>query len=696
MKTNVKKPSHARTFFNLLMALGLIAMLFAPTGMAGAQAENPSAPLAPQLTWTDLGPAERAFVLNGESITLSGTMYQSEEAFNLESADDIAAYYSTGSLAEVGWQELSTESYSNGVSSVYFDPAGVYLVVEFVGCDAAAAITCLTVWQSNPTDIAPAQDTEERFQPQAVGTLGKSSPDNGATNVDISATLTWSAYTGTNLNRYRYCIDKNNNSQCDTSGPSAGWTAVWSGRTVTISNLETNTKYYWQVQAVLNDNTKIDANGGSWWSFTTKGSTNVPPAAFAKTLPSNAATGQSVTPTLVWQTSSNATTYEYCLDTTNNNICDNNWVSTTGTFATLMTGIGANITYYWQVRAINNAGVAYANSGTWASFITAVGPANDTVDSAFTLAVPYENIESTTSATLDTGTANACSSAFGLSSVWYKYTASSNRKIYLDTFGTSYNTFIAVWTKNVNGTLSLVVCNDDASGLAQSNVNLSVINGTTYYVQVAQKNSGSATVATPGGTLNFRVRNFADVNGTSPFWKTIEGIYAVGITGGCVTSPDLLYCPTANVNRATMAVFILRGMKGSSYSPPVVGTGTGFLDVPVTYWAAAWIKQLAAEGITSGCGSGNYCPETLVTRAQMAIFLLRAKHGASYVPPDAGSGTGFTDVPATYWAAAWIKQLASEGITSGCGAGLYCPEGSVTREQMAAFLSRVFSIPGRP
>ena len=42
MKPNVTKPSHARKFFNLLMALGLIAMLFAPTGMAGAQAENPT------------------------------------------------------------------------------------------------------------------------------------------------------------------------------------------------------------------------------------------------------------------------------------------------------------------------------------------------------------------------------------------------------------------------------------------------------------------------------------------------------------------------------------------------------------------------------------------------------------------------------------------------------------------------------
>jgi hypothetical protein len=51
---------------------------------------------------------------------------------------------------------------------------------------------------------------------------------------------------------------------------------------------------------------------------------------------------------------------------------------------------------------------------------------------------------------------------------------------------------------------------------------------------------------------------------------------------------------------------------------------TGFEDVQPTYWAAAWIKQLATEGITGGCGSGNYCPEAPVTRAQMAVFIVKA------------------------------------------------------------------------
>jgi hypothetical protein len=697
MKTNMNamKPGRAQGFFNLLMVLGLITMLFAPSGMVEAQTGNPSAPLYPQLTWTNLGPAERAFMVNGESITLSGTIYQTDEGFNLDNSDDISAYYSTISLAELGWQEINTISYPNGVSSVYFHSAGIYAIVEFVGCEDESALACLTVWESDQTDIVSAQDAENRVEPQAVGTLDKTAPANSATNIDTTVTLTWSAYTGTNFNRYRYCMDKINNSECDTSGPSSGWTAVWSGRSVTVTSLEPGIRYYWQVQAVLNDSTKIDANGGSWWSFTTRAQV-VPPGSFAKSLPANGATGQSVTPTLVWQASSNATAYEYCIDTTNNNICDSNWASTTSTFVTLMTGVGTNITYYWQVRAINSAGLVYSDSSNWAAFTTALGPANDTIDSAFALGIPYENNANTTSATIDGGTTNACSPALGLASVWYKYSATSNRKLYLDTFATSYNTFIAVWTKNVNGTLNLVVCNDDSSGVIQSSINLSVLNGTTYYIQVAQKNAGAATVAAPGGALLLHVRNFADVPGNNIFWKSIEGIYAAGITGGCATSPDLLYCPAANVSRSTMAIFLLKAIHGSSYTPPAVGTGTGFGDVPVTYWAGAWIKQLAAEGITVGCGSGNYCPESPVTRSQMAIFLLRSKHGASYLPPAVGSSTGFSDVATTYWAAGWIKQLAAEGVTSGCGAGLYCPEGTVTREQMAAFLSRAFGIPTRP
>lgn len=191
------------------------------------------------------------------------------------------------------------------------------------------------------------------------------------------------------------------------------------------------------------------------------------------------------------------------------------------------------------------------------------------------------------------------------------------------------------------------------------------------------------------GAFEYSPATFIDVPLT--YWAStfIERLYYSGITGGCSASP-LMYCPEASVTRAQMAVFLLRGIHGSAYTPPAA-TGTVFADVPSTYWAAAWIEQLYVEGITGGCSGGNYCPETPVTRDQMAVFLLRAKHSSAHVPP-APTGV-FSDVPTNYWSAAWIEELAAEGITSGCGGGNYCPEAVVTRAQMAVFLVKTFSLP---
>ena len=185
---------------------------------------------------------------------------------------------------------------------------------------------------------------------------------------------------------------------------------------------------------------------------------------------------------------------------------------------------------------------------------------------------------------------------------------------------------------------------------------------------------------------------FSDVTDFHWAWQYVERLYNAGVTGGCGVNPRR-YCPDSSVTRAQMAIFLERGIHGSSYSPPAVGGSTGFGDVQTGHWAAAWIKQLATDGITSGCGNGNYCPEASVTRAQMAIFLLRSKHGSSYRPPAVGSSTGFRDVQPDHWAAAWIKQLVAEGITAGCGNGNYCPEAPVTRAQMAIFLVRTFNLP---
>jgi hypothetical protein len=155
--------------------------------------------------------------------------------------------------------------------------------------------------------------------------------------------------------------------------------------------------------------------------------------------------------------------------------------------------------------------------------------------------------------------------------------------------------------------------------------------------------------------------------------------------------PDPVYCPEESVTRAQMAVFLLKSIYGYTYMPPAIGSSTGFADVHLDQWAAPWIKQLALEGITNGCGSGNYCPNVNVTRSQMAVFLLKARYGSSYSPDNVGTNT-FYDVPADHWAFAFIQQLVMDGITSGCGGNNYCPEVEVTRAQMAIFLLKTFNL----
>jgi len=168
----------------------------------------------------------------------------------------------------------------------------------------------------------------------------------------------------------------------------------------------------------------------------------------------------------------------------------------------------------------------------------------------------------------------------------------------------------------------------------------------------------------------------------------IETLALRGITVGCGAGPDT-YCPLDPVTRAQMAVFIERGINGANFRPPPAN-GTAFNDVTVGGFAAEFIEQFSRDGITAGCGNGNYCPHDSVSRAQMAVFLLRAEHGSGFSPPNA---TGvFQDVPFDHWAAPWIEQLAAEGITSGCGADTYCPDDPVTRDQMAVFLVRTFGL----
>ena len=81
-----------------------------------------------------------------------------------------------------------------------------------------------------------------------------------------------------------------------------------------------------------------------------------------------------------------------------------------------------------------------------------------------------------------------------------------------------------------------------------------------------------------------------------------------------------------------MAVFLLKSRYGICYTPPPC-TVPAFPDVPCTSIFAPWINELVAQGITTGCGGGNFCPDNPVNRQQMGVFLLKTLEGSGYTPP---------------------------------------------------------------
>ncbi len=193
------------------------------------------------------------------------------------------------------------------------------------------------------------------------------------------------------------------------------------------------------------------------------------------------------------------------------------------------------------------------------------------------------------------------------------------------------------------------------------------------------------TDGTTGTLVKGFVADFLDVPGGQQFYSFVTTLVSNGITAGIGGG---LYGVTDDTLRQQMAVFILKSEHGLCYTPPPC-TGV-FGDVPCSSNFAPWIEAMAAEGITGGCGGGDFCPQSPVRRDQMAVFLLKAEHGPAYAPPTC---TGvFLDVPCPSPFANWIEQLAAENITGGCGGGNYCPANSNTRGQMAVFLVKTFGL----
>lgn len=194
----------------------------------------------------------------------------------------------------------------------------------------------------------------------------------------------------------------------------------------------------------------------------------------------------------------------------------------------------------------------------------------------------------------------------------------------------------------------------------------------TVYVQWKDTAGNWSAVASDSITMDASLPPFTDIEGNM-FYEDIDWLFDSGITTGCTPT---LFCPNDTVSRGQMAAFLHRALPDLP-----LGTPKEFIDDNGSMFEPD-IEWLSAAGITQGCTPDRFCPDAPVTRGQMAAFLHRAL-------PDLplGTATDFTDTDGTTFEQD-IAWLSAAGITQGCTPTTFCPNGLVTRGQMAAFLHR--------
>ncbi len=175
----------------------------------------------------------------------------------------------------------------------------------------------------------------------------------------------------------------------------------------------------------------------------------------------------------------------------------------------------------WQGRATVDFGPYQApGSGTTNFNVVTVTIPNDDFDNATIIAAtPFTASQEMWAASVATDDPTyPCTGLPHYRTVWYRFVAPTDGTLSVNTFGSGYDTVLAVWT-GARGNLSNVVCNDDAAGVLQSEVTVQVLGGTTYFVEISGYSSSSV------GSLNLSAA-FTHAVGT--VWYLAEGYTGAG------------------------------------------------------------------------------------------------------------------------------------------------------------------------
>jgi hypothetical protein len=220
-------------------------------------------------------------------------------------------------------------------------------------------------------------------------------------------------------------------------------------------------------------------------------------------------------------------------------------------------------------------------------------------------------------------------------------------------------------------------------------------------------------------TLHFRnddpiESSFNDVPPEHWAYDYIETLYNDGYISGCATVGEPEFCPERALNRAEMAVLLVRSFHPDERGyvpadPPQeeivfedlkVEEMTELTSAAVTLeegWCVKWAEELRTQGFTSGCNADppSYCPFEVNSRAQATVFFERLLHTSDYEPPLVETQS-FVDVPKEgqkgdrIWYHRWVEAALEDGVIQACGTdmvnNLFRPDEAITRAEAACMM----------
>ncbi|HTO77912.1 MAG TPA: hypothetical protein VMQ61_17710 [Thermoanaerobaculia bacterium] len=230
--------------------------------------------------------------------------------------------------------------------------------------------------------------------------------------------------------------------------------------------------------------------------------------------------------------------------------------------------------------------------------------------------------------------------------------------------------------------------------------------GETAGVGPTWSNDGGSSVDLHGTASSF--------DGPSgPTYSIVDGLAAYGVIapgakGSCVGASDcysmMVTAPATRPATHWDSTFVETLDTATEPKTWILHIGDSFLDVPRGNPFYRKIETIFHNRITVGCTTTLYCPSDAVPRSQMAMFIARGLTGGSGVPASGSVGAQpysctsggtsiYIDVSPTDIFCRGVHYIASQNVTSGCGAGEFCPSLSASRAEMALFIAKAVVAP---